>query len=97
LLEGLGQQPLSMGADLGGGNVASAQALLQGGMGAAQLGLQGSLASSGIRYGALQDFTRALPGMFNRPTSPSGPDFSYIAYGGGQPAAQQISQGYSYY
>ena len=54
-LEALGQQPLSIGADLGGGNVASAQALLQGGTAAAQTGLQGSLASSGIRYGALQD------------------------------------------
>jgi hypothetical protein len=34
-LESLGQQPLSLGASLGGGNTASAQALLQGGLAAA--------------------------------------------------------------
>jgi hypothetical protein len=74
LLEGLGQQPLSMGADLGGGNVASAQALLQGGIGAAQTGLQGNLASSGIRYGALQDLLgnqqlmSGIGGLFGRPS-----------------------------
>jgi hypothetical protein len=54
-LEAMGQQPLSLGAELGGGNAASAQALLQGGMGAAGMQLQGSLASSAARYGALQD------------------------------------------
>jgi hypothetical protein len=35
-IESLGQQPLSLGASLGGGNTASAQALLTGGLGAAQ-------------------------------------------------------------
>lgn len=35
-IESLGQQPLSLGASLGGGNTESAQALLQGGMGAAR-------------------------------------------------------------
>jgi hypothetical protein len=35
-IESLGQQPLSLGADLGGGNTASANALLQGGIGAAR-------------------------------------------------------------
>jgi hypothetical protein len=34
-IESLGQQPLTLGASLGGGNTASANALLQGGMGAA--------------------------------------------------------------
>lgn len=34
-IESLGQQPLTLGASLGGGNTASAQALLQGGMAAA--------------------------------------------------------------
>jgi hypothetical protein len=100
-IEQLGQQPLDIGAQLGGRSATAGaqagEALLRGGLGAAQTGMQGALASSGIRYGALQDFLRQAPGMFNRPTSPSGSDFSYIAYGGGQPAAQQISQGYSYY
>ena len=73
-LESLGQQPLSLGAALGGGNTASAQALLQGGTAAAQTGLQGSLASSGIRYGALQDLLgnqqlmSGIGGLFNRPS-----------------------------
>jgi hypothetical protein len=34
-IESLGQQPLSLGADLGGGNTASANALLQGGLNSA--------------------------------------------------------------
>ena len=58
-LESMGQQPLDIGAQLGGRSATAGaqagEALLRGGLGAAQTGLQGSLASSGIRYGALQD------------------------------------------
>jgi hypothetical protein len=73
LLESMGQQPLSLGAELGGGNAASAQALLQGGLGAAQTGMQGSLASAGIRAGATQDLLRQIPGLFGSGTQAPAP------------------------
>jgi hypothetical protein len=78
-LEAMGQQPLSMGAELGGGNTASAQALLQGGMGAAGTQLQGSLAANAARYGALQDLfgnQQLMSGLFGRPSG------GFYPYGG---------------
>lgn len=58
-IEGLGQQPLDIGAQLGGrtatAGAQAGQALLQGGLGAAGTQLQGNLASTSMRYGALQD------------------------------------------
>ncbi len=67
-LESLGQQPLTIGASLGGGNTASANALLQGGMGAAAT--RGSVAGlnptadfiSGL--GGNKDLTGYLSGLF---------------------------------
>jgi hypothetical protein len=75
-IEGMGQQALDMGAQLGGrmANPAGAQALMQGGMAAANtLGsVQGynpmGTALSGLSQN--QQFTNALGGMFgNRPTA----------------------------
>lgn len=84
-LESLGQQPLTIGASLGGGNTASANALLQGGMGAAAT--RGSVAGlnptadfiSGL--GSNKDLTGYLSGLFgggNRGTNATG-----YGWGGG--------------
>jgi len=84
-LENLGQQPLTLGASLGGGNTASANALLQGGMGAAAT--RGSVAGlnptadflSGL--GGNEKFTNYLSGLFgggNRGTNATG-----YGWGGG--------------
>lgn len=58
-IENLGQQPLDIGAQLGGrtatAGAQAGQALLQGGLGAASTQLQGQLASTSARYGAIQD------------------------------------------
>ena len=58
-IENLGQQPLDIGAQLGGrtatAGAQAGQALLQGGLGAAGTQLQGQLASTSARYGAIQD------------------------------------------
>jgi hypothetical protein len=68
LLEQAGMQPLDIGAQLGGrtatAGAQAGEALLRGGLGAAQTGLQGNLASASLRAGAMQDFTRAIPGLF---------------------------------
>jgi hypothetical protein len=75
-IESLGQQPLSLGASLGGGNTASAQALLTGGLGAAQT-MQGANAlnpTASFLQGLStnQDFTSALTSgaqnLFSRPS-----------------------------
>lgn len=71
-IESLGQQPLSLGASLGGGNTASAQALLTGGLGAAQT-MQGANAlnpTASFLQGLStnQDFTRGVQNLFSRPS-----------------------------
>jgi hypothetical protein len=74
-IENLGQQPLDIGAQLGGrtatAGAQAGQALLQGGLGAAGTQLQGQLASTSARYGALQDLLgnqqiqRGIGGLFS--------------------------------
>jgi hypothetical protein len=101
-IENLGQQPLDIGAQLGGrtatAGAQAGQALLSGGLSAAGTQLQGQLASTSARYGAIQDLLnnpqiqRGVGGLFNRPTT--GPDMSYLAYGGG--GGSQYP-GYTYY
>jgi hypothetical protein len=104
-IENLGQQPLDIGAQLGGrtatAGAQAGQALLQGGLGAASTQLQGNLASTAMRYGAIQDLFKnkdiqtGISGLFNSPTTASaGPDMSYLAYGGG--GGSQYP-GYTYY
>jgi hypothetical protein len=71
-IESLGQQPLSLGASLGGGNTASAQALLTGGTNAAQT-MQGANAlnpTASFLQGLStnQDFTRGVQNLFSRPS-----------------------------
>jgi hypothetical protein len=101
-IENLGQQPLDIGAQLGGrtatAGAQAGQALLQGGLGAAQTQLTGNLVSSSARYGAIQDLLnnpqiqRGVGGLFGGSTT--GPDMSYLAYGGG--GGSQYP-GYTYY
>ena len=104
-IEGLGQQPLDIGAQLGGrtatAGAQAGQALLQGGLGAASTQLQGNLASTSARYGAIQDLLnnpqiqRGIGGLFGgSTTAPTSPDMSYLAYGGG--GGSQYP-GYTYY
>jgi hypothetical protein len=87
-IEQLGQQPLDIGAQLGGraatAGATAGEALLRGGLGAAQTGLQGNLLSSSLRAGAMQDFTGAIPGMFYNPANWSNPAGSrgFYPYGG---------------
>lgn len=63
-LESIGQQPLSLGAALGGGNTASAQALLSGGMNAANLRMQAAQLNPTASFlqglGTNQQLTSAL-------------------------------------
>ncbi len=71
-IESLGQQSLSLGSSLGGGNTASAQALLTGGLGAAQT-MQGANAlnpTASFLQGLStnQDFTRGVQNLFSRPS-----------------------------
>jgi len=67
-IESLGQQPLSLGASLGGGNTASAQALLTGGVGAAQTMQAANMLNPTASFlqglGTNQDFTRGLKNLF---------------------------------
>jgi hypothetical protein len=93
-IENLGQQPLDIGAQLGGrtatAGAQAGEALLRGGLGAAQSQLTGNLLSSTARYGTLQDLLgnqqiqRGIGGLFNRPT---------VASLGGTTG----SEGFSYY
>ena len=84
-LENLGQQPLTLGASLGGGNTASANALLAGGMGAANA----RASTAGLNptadfisgLGSNKDLTGFLSGLFgggNRGTNATG-----YGWGGG--------------
>lgn len=81
-IEGMGQQALELGSALGGrvANPTGAQALMQGGMAAANtLGaVQGynPLASTLMGLGQNQQFTNALAGMFSRPTVAPGQNYS---------------------
>jgi hypothetical protein len=101
-IEQLGQQPLDIGAQLGGrtatAGAQAGQALLSGGLAAAGTNLAGQQASQAMQYGAIRDVLGQLnrPGMFGRPTTtaPTGPDMSYLAYGGG--GGSQYP-GYTYY
>ena len=100
-IEQLGQQPLDIGAQLGGRTATAGanvgQALLTGGLGAAQTRLGGQQAALGMQYGAFRDVLGQLnrPGLFGSPaTAPTGPDMSYLAYGGG--GGSQYP-GYTYY
>jgi hypothetical protein len=109
-LESLGQQPLELGANLGGRNVntVGAQALLQGGLGAARA-MQVANAYSPIGttlsgLGSNQDFRNAIGNLFGGGGSPNAPiedrSFSPVAppayapnlYGGGS----DIGSGYSW-
>jgi hypothetical protein len=75
-IESLGQQPLSLGASLGGGNTASAQALLTGGLGAAQTMQAANALNPTASFlqglSTNQDFTSALTSgaqnLFSRPS-----------------------------
>jgi hypothetical protein len=78
-LESLGQQPLELGANLGGRNVntAGAQALLQGGLGAARA-MQVANAYSPVGstlsgLGSNQDFRNAIGNLFGGGGSPNAP------------------------
>jgi hypothetical protein len=101
-IEQLGQQPLDIGAQLGGrtatAGAQAGEALLRGGLAAAGTNLAGQQAASAAQYGAIRDVLGQLnrPGMFGRPTTtaPTGPDMSYLAYGGG--GGSQYP-GYTYY
>jgi hypothetical protein len=81
LLEQSAQQPLDIGAQLGGRAATAGanvgQTLLAGGQGAAQTRLQGSLVGPTLGYNTLADlvrnpqFTQGIQGMFNQPTASS--------------------------
>jgi hypothetical protein len=62
MIENLGQQPLDIGAQLGGrtatAGAQAGEALLSGGLGAAKTNLLGDVMSSSSRYGALQDLLK---------------------------------------
>jgi hypothetical protein len=79
-LESLGQQALSLGSSLGGGNTASAQALLLGGMGAAK---------SQYDANAYNPFAETLisasrnPALTNAAARAFSPSYNYGAFGGG--------------
>jgi hypothetical protein len=79
-LESLGQQALTLGSSLGGGNTASAQALLSGGMAAA---------GSNAAANAYNPFASALIGASRSPELTSAaarmfsPSYNYGAFGGG--------------
>lgn len=72
-IESLGQQPLSLGASLGGGNTAAAQALLSGGQRAADIRMQTGMLNPTASFlqglGTNQDLTsmlgRELRGLFS--------------------------------
>jgi hypothetical protein len=91
-LEQLGQQPLDIGAQLGGrtatAGAQAGEALLRGGLGAAQTQLGGQQAALGMQYGAYRDILGQLnrPGMFGsyNPANWSNPAGSsgYYPYGG---------------
>jgi hypothetical protein len=67
-IESLGQQPLSLGTALGGGNTASAQALLTGGIGAAQTMQAANALNPTASFlqglSTNQDFTRGVQNLF---------------------------------
>lgn len=67
-IESLGQQPLSLGASLGGGNTASAQALLSGGQRAADIRMQTGMLNPTASFlqglGTNQQLTSALGNLF---------------------------------
>lgn len=77
-IESLGQQPLSLGASLGGGNTASAQALLSGGQRASQTMLPANMLNPTAAFlsnmGQDRQFTDALSKQISR------------LFGGGTPA-----------
>jgi hypothetical protein len=103
-IEQLGQQPLDIGAQLGGrtatAGATAGEALLRGGLGAAQTGMQGNVLSSSLQAKTLQDllgnqqFMSGVSGLFNRPSTAPIYDSSYLAYGGGGGAQYP---GYTYY
>jgi hypothetical protein len=70
-IENLGQQPLDIGAQLGGrtatAGAQAGQALLSGGLAAAGTNLAGQQAALGMQYGAFRDVLGQLqrPGMFD--------------------------------
>lgn len=75
-LESIGQQPLSLGAALGGGNTASAQALLSGGTTAANLRMQAAQLNPTASFlqglGTNQQFTSGLGNLLSgRQLTPS--------------------------
>jgi hypothetical protein len=86
-LESLGQQPLELGSALGGriANIAGSNALLQGGMSAAQsMGMANAynpFATALIGASQNKDFTNALAKQFGRGSPVSG--FDMRGYGAG--------------
>ncbi len=78
-LESLGQQPLSLGASLGGGNTASAQALLTGGLNAAatrgQVAGIDPFANFLTGLGSNPQFGNTLSRLFSRPAGVTTTDF----------------------
>ena len=71
-IESLGQQALSLGSSLGGGNTASAQALLTGGTNAAQTMQAANALNPTASFlqglSTNQDFTRGVQNLFSRPS-----------------------------
>jgi hypothetical protein len=89
-IEALGKNALDIGSSLGGGNTASANALLSGGTNAANTLMAANaynpMASALSGLGSNKDFTNALAGMFGgyNPgnwTNPAG-NTGYYKYGG---------------
>lgn len=92
-IESLGQQPLTLGASLGGGNTASAQALLQGGMAAANTMLpanmlnptasflQGLSTNPQITNAMSSGFSRLFGGQGAGVAPPVYSDADYAAFG----------------
>ena len=86
-IEQLGQEPLRLGAELGGRqSTAGAQAgqlLAQGGANAANLRMQGSLVGPTMMMGTANQllgnpyFMQSMGGMFNQPNLSSAPSWSY--------------------
>jgi hypothetical protein len=101
-IEELGQQPLDIGAQLGGraatAGSAAGQALLSGGLSAAQTRLGGQQAALGLNYGLFRDTMNEIrnTGIFGRPAGGGGMSYDQMA------AIQNMggsvgSGGYSYY
>jgi hypothetical protein len=102
-IEQLGQQPLDIGAQLGGRSATAGaqagEALLRGGLGAAQTQLAGQQAALGMQYGAARDVLGLLtrPGLFGGGRSGGG-SLTYDEIAAIQNLGGTVGpQGYTYY